>query len=88
MTEETSYIWKPPPELVAASARPQFAEMSEESAYTPLPRDYAGDFGSSAQGEVATEDRLAQPTPALFQGPEEESQRDLDTPTFLRRLRF
>jgi cell division protein FtsZ len=76
------------PELVAAAAKPQFAEMSEESAYTPLPRDYAGDFGSGAQGKEAAEDRLAQPAPALFQGPEEEAQRDLDTPTFLRRLRF
>jgi cell division protein FtsZ len=76
------------PELVVAAARPQFAEMSEEPTYTPLPRDYAADFGSGAQGEEPVEERVAQAAPALFQGGEEESQRDLDTPTFLRRLRF
>ena len=76
------------PERVGAAARPQFAEMSEEATYTPLPRDYAADFGSGVQGEEGAEERVAQATPALFQGAEEEPQRDLDTPTFLRRLRF
>jgi len=76
------------PERVAAPARPQFAEMSEEPSYTPLPRDYAADFGSGVRAEAEAEDKVAQPAPALYQGAEEESQRDLDTPTFLRRLRF
>ena len=76
------------PELVAAAAKPQFAEMSEEPTYTPLPRDYAGDFSSGVPEEGAAEERMAQPAPALFQGAEEELQRDLDTPTFLRRSRF
>ena len=76
------------PELVVAAARPQFAEMSEEPAYNPLPRDYASDFGSAVRGEAEVEENIPQPAPALFQGAEEESQRDLDTPTFLRRLRF
>jgi len=76
------------PELVAAAAHPQFAEMSEEPSYTPLPRDYASDFSSGARGEPEVEEHLAEPAPALFQGTEAESQRDLDTPTFMRRLRF
>jgi hypothetical protein len=76
------------PELVAAAARPQFAEMSEEPSYTPLPRDYASDFGSGVRGASETEEQRAKPTTALFPEPEEESHRDLDTPAFLRRLRF
>jgi cell division protein FtsZ len=75
------------PALVAAAARPQFAEMSEEPAYTPLPRDYATDFAGGAR-VVEPEDHRAQPAAALFAETEEASHRDLDTPTFLRRLRF
>ena len=73
-------------ELVAAPGRPQFAELAEEPAYTPLPRDYAGDFGNGKQAPV--EEYPAQPAPALFSEGEETTQRDLDTPAFLRRLRF
>jgi cell division protein FtsZ len=76
------------PELVAAAARPQFAEMSEEPSYTPLPRDYASDFGSGVGGGAGAEEHRAQPATALFPETEEVAQRDLDTPTFLRRLRF
>jgi cell division protein FtsZ len=75
------------PELVAAATRPQFAEMSEESPYSPLPRDYASDFAGGVRGMEAEEHR-AQPATALFPDPDEASQRDLDTPTFLRRSRF
>ena len=74
--------------MAAAAARPQFAEMSEEPSYTPLPRDYAADFGSGTQGAESVDVQMAVPAQTLFQGGEEESQRDLDTPTFLRRLRF
>ena len=76
------------PELVAAAARPQFAEMSEEPTYKPLPRDYASDFGSATGEGAGGEEHRAQPATALFPETEEVAQRDLDTPTFLRRLRF
>jgi hypothetical protein len=76
------------PELVAAAARPQFAEMSEEPTYTPLPRDYASDFGSGMRGGAEAEEHRAQPATALFTEGDEETHRDLDTPAFLRRLRF
>jgi cell division protein FtsZ len=75
------------PELVAAAARPQFAEMSEEPSYSPLPRDYASDFAGGVRGMEAEEHR-AQPVTALFPETDEASQRDLDTPAFLRRSRF
>jgi cell division protein FtsZ len=76
------------PELVAAAARPQFAEMSEEPTYKPLPRDYASDFGSGTGEGAGGGEHRAQPAAALFPETEEVAQRDLDTPTFLRRLRF
>jgi cell division protein FtsZ len=77
------------PELVAAAARPQFAEMSEEPAYTPLPRDYASDFGNGGmRASAEAEEHRAQPATAVFPDSEESVQRDLDTPTFMRRLRF
>jgi cell division protein FtsZ len=76
------------PELVTAVARPQFAEMSEEPAYTPLPRDYASDFGSGLRVQAEAEEQRPQAATALFAEQDEASQRDLDTPTFLRRLRF
>ncbi len=76
------------PELVAAPARPQFAELAEESSYTPLPRDYAPDFGKAARGSAPVEDQSAQPATALFTGAGEEADRDLDVPAFMRRLKF
>jgi cell division protein FtsZ len=77
-------------ELVAAPARPQFAELAEEPAYTPLPRDYASDFDSGLRAPAATEEQMARPAsaPALFPESDEESQRDLDVPAFMRRLQF
>ena len=73
---------------MAAPARPQFAELAEEPAYTPLPRDYASDFGNGVRGPVAPEERAAQPTAAAFTGNGEEAERDLDVPAFMRRLKF
>ena len=74
------------PEHVAAPTRPQFAELAEEPAYTPLPRDYAPDFGKTVRGPAAPE--APQPATALFNGGGEEAERDLDVPAFMRRLKF
>jgi cell division protein FtsZ len=79
------------PELVAAAVRPQFAEkaqMADEAPYTPLPRDYASDFGSGVRGAAEAEEHRAQPATSVLQESDDQSHRDLDTPTFLRRLRF
>ncbi|MGA2166967.1 MAG: cell division protein FtsZ [Terracidiphilus sp.] len=76
------------PELVAAPARPQFAEMDEEPSYTPLPRDYASDFGGGPSSQAEANEYRAQPAAAPFPEATEEAERDLDTPTFMRRLRF
>jgi cell division protein FtsZ len=73
-------------DLVSTPARPQFAELAEESAYTPLPRDYAPEFGSGVR--TPDEEYPARPASALFTDTDESAQRDLDTPAFLRRLKF
>jgi cell division protein FtsZ len=68
--------------------RPKFAELAEEPAYTLLPKEYAsGGFGSGAHAAVAVEERVGQP-PTLFPEPDEDEQRDLDVPAFMRRLQF
>jgi cell division protein FtsZ len=74
-------------ELVA-SARPQFAEMSHEMDSSGLRRDYASDFGAGARGAMESNERHAQPATAILSEPVEEPHKDLDTPAFLRRLRF
>jgi cell division protein FtsZ len=79
---------EPEADLVAAAARPQFAEMAEAPAYTPLPRDYSQDFAAGARGAVATQDHAAQPAGVLFTEAGEEAERDLDVPAFMRRLQF
>jgi len=66
-------------------ARPRFAEMEEESGYKPLPRDYATDLGNGIRPAIA-EDRQA--VGALFSERGEEMERDLEVPTFMRRMQF
>ena len=48
-------------EFVAAAARPNRAEIAEEPAYTPLPRDYASDFGNSVRTPAIIEEPSPQP---------------------------
>jgi len=70
-----------------AAAEPQYGAKSEE-AQRPAPRDYAGDFGGNANAvtEAAQPAGKAEPAPFAEQGGQPE--RDLDVPTFLRRLKF
>lgn len=67
----------------AAPARPKFAELAEEPAYKPLPRDYASDLGNGVR-PAQVEDRHA--VGALFA--EQGEERDLDVPAFMRRSQF
>jgi cell division protein FtsZ len=75
-------------ELVAAPARPKFAEISEEPEYKPLPRDYSTEFVSTMRAPVSLDEYRAQPAATLFRDAGEEAQRDLEKPAFLRRLGF
>jgi cell division protein FtsZ len=69
-------------------AGPRFTEIDEEPSYTPLPRDFASDFGSGLRASTATEEHRAQSAVVLFTDPDEESFRELETPAFMRRLQF
>jgi cell division protein FtsZ len=72
----------------AEEARSRFAEIDEEPSYTPLPRDYASDFGSGVRAPSAAEEYRAHPAMVLFTDPDEEAFRELETPTFMRRMQF
>jgi len=77
-------------EMIPMPAPPRFAEMSEEAAYTPLPRDYASDFNGGVRGpapHAPQEFEEIDPEPAFAEA-REESERDLDVPAFMRRLPF
>jgi cell division protein FtsZ len=75
-------------EVAAEPARPKFAELSEEPAYTPLPRDYSADFTGGARGPAAPGELRVTPPSTHYQESDEEAQRDLEKPAFLRRLGF
>ena len=72
----------------AGAARPRFSEMGEEPAFAPLLRDFALEFDSGPQAPSALDEHRAEQAAALFSEPDEESLRELDTPTFMRRLQF
>jgi hypothetical protein len=69
----------------ATSPGPQFGESASESDTDLQRRDYAGDFAATPRGagEPGTEAGAV-----MFAGPVEQPERDLDVPTFLRRLKF
>jgi cell division protein FtsZ len=75
------------PELVGAPARPQFGELAETQGYTPLPRDFAGDFSSGARGS-GIEEPPARPATPRFAEIAEEPDRDLDVPAFMRKGKY
>ncbi len=76
------------PEFVAAAARPNRAEVAEEPAFAPLPRDYASDFGNSVRTPAITEEHVSQPAVSPLSAASGEEERDLDVPTFMRRMKF
>jgi cell division protein FtsZ len=76
------------PEFVVAAARNGRAEVAEETTFTPLPRDYAADFGNSMRSSVITEEHISQPAVSPLPAASGEEERDLDVPTFMRRMKF
>ena len=76
------------PEAIAAApepAQPKFAELAEEPAYTPLPRDYPLEYTG---GPAAADEDRGPIAPSPFRETTEDEPRDLDKPAFLRRLGF
>ena len=76
------------PEFVAAAARPNHIEIAEEPTFAPLPRDYASDFGNSARTPAITEEHIAPPAVSPLSAASSDEERDLDVPTFMRRMKF
>ncbi|MGA8090565.1 MAG: cell division protein FtsZ [Terracidiphilus sp.] len=76
------------PEFVAAVVRSGHTEAAEELAFVPLPRDYASDFGNSVRTPAITEEPVSQPAVSPLSAPSNEEERDLDVPTFMRRMKF
>jgi len=85
MSEDDS---EPEPELVGAVTRSSRAEMAEEPVFTPLPRDYAADFGNSVRTPPITEEHVPQQTVSPLSTSPDQEERDLDVPTFMRRMKF
>jgi cell division protein FtsZ len=75
-------------EAEAEEAKPRLVEIDEDTSYTPLPRDYASDFGTGLRAPSAADEYRPQQATVMFTDPDEESLRELDTPTFMRRLQF
>ena len=75
--------------LETIPARPQFEELDDEQPFTPLPRDYASDFAVARSSDAEPAERQSQNSQSLFQSNEDEdAQRDLDVPAFMRRVKF
>jgi hypothetical protein len=72
----------------SAPAPPRFAELAEEPTYDPLLRDYAPEFTSGVQNQAEIDDNSARRPTTLFPDVGEESQPDLEKPTFLRNLQL
>jgi hypothetical protein len=68
--------------------RAKFDELNGESLFTPFGRDFPLDFDGGLPALTSLDEHRAQPAAALFSEPDEESLRELDTPTFMRRLQF
>ena len=61
--------------------------MTDDAIHNPLPRDYEPDFSNSLRAP-AVDEHSSQAATALFSPPDEEGQRDLDVPAFMRRLKI
>jgi cell division protein FtsZ len=75
-------------ELVTATARPSRTEIVEEPAFVGLPRDYASDFGNGVRTPSITEELVPQQVISPLAASTGGEERDLDVPTFMRRMKF
>ncbi|MGA2206295.1 MAG: cell division protein FtsZ [Terracidiphilus sp.] len=72
----------------SVAAAPELRFEGVETGTQPPPRDYAGDFAEAPQGVMETVEAGTQQSASLYTEPNEQPERDLDVPTFLRRLKF
>jgi cell division protein FtsZ len=76
------------PEFVAAAPRQNRAEIAEETPFLPLPRDFVADFGNGTRTPSVTEEHTVQSTVSPLSASSNDEERDLDVPTFMRRMKF
>ena len=71
------------------AAMPQFDPAESDREFKTPPRDYLADFvADPIVSEPVMEEPALGPEASLFPEPSAEPERDLDVPTFLRRLKF
>jgi cell division protein FtsZ len=75
------------PEFVGVSVRSNRIEAAEEQ-FAPLPRDYASDFGNGVRPSSITEETVSQNEVSPLPTASGAEERDLDVPTFMRRMKF
>jgi cell division protein FtsZ len=80
--------WPDEVEPVASPAPPRFAELAEEPAFSPPPRDYIPAIPNVSRNRLAQDENRVQPDPMLFPEVNGEAQPDLEKPTFLRNLQL
>jgi cell division protein FtsZ len=73
---------------VTAPAETHYEEPSRESASAPLPQDYAGNLSGISHSGSEPAKSGATADSSLFAESSGIAERDLDVPTFLRRLKF
>jgi cell division protein FtsZ len=80
--------------IAPAEAAPQYDPTESDAEFKNPPRDYLADFEGDpfSRVEHETAEQAQGPEPSLFPEPagepERDPERDLDVPTFLRRLKF
>ncbi len=73
---------------VNAPPEPQYASSEGESGSVPLPQDYAENFADAQRPVSEPSESRAKADSSLFAESSGIPERDLDVPTFLRRLKF
>jgi cell division protein FtsZ len=75
-------------EAEATALHPQFGELDEELSYPPMPQDFIADFPAAREAGRELEESNVKLVQPLFAENDEEAQRELDVPAFMRRVKF
>jgi len=76
------------PEFVAAAVRLPAAQIAEEAPFPAHQRDFVSDFGNGVHIPSVTGEHVVQPTVSPLSAASNDEERDLDVPTFMRRMKF
>jgi cell division protein FtsZ len=87
-TEGFAQGLEPKSDSASSSTGVQAAPFEEAAPAKPAPRDYAAEFVETPRAVPEPDEPAVQSSTSLFAEQQESSERDLEVPTFLRRLRF